>query len=100
MAKQGGRPPECLYVETIDNLSSTNMLVSYPKSLDDVQPLIVSLRSGQSVIFDLQGVARPLAQRMLDFVAGATFALGGSMQRIQNALFVATQQGVGIRIKR
>ena len=90
-----------LYVESVDNQdASTHMIVSYPKTFDDVQVLISNLRDGQSVIFNLEGVSSSMAQRMLDFMAGAAFALGGSMQRIQSAMFLVTHKGVGIAVRK
>ncbi len=99
MAKMVREAP--LYVESVDNQdASTHMIVSYPKSFDDIQILISNLREGQSVIFNLEGVSKESAQRMLDFMSGAAFALGGSMQRIQNAMFLVTHKGVGITVKK
>lgn len=90
-----------LYVESVDNQdASSHMIVSYPKSFDDIQILISNLRDGQSVIFNLEGVDGVSAQRMLDFMSGAAFALGGSMQRIQNAMFLVTHKGVGISVRK
>ena len=90
-----------LYVESVDNQdASSHMIVSYPKSFDDIQILISNLRDGQSVIFNLDGVDSVSAQRMLDFMSGAAFALGGSMQRIQNAMFLVTHKGVGISVRK
>lgn len=85
-----------LSVESVDNGSDSNMIVSSPKSFGDIQSLIVSLREGQSVIFKLDGVDNATAQRMLDFMAGAAFALGGSMKRIEKSMFLVTRAGMGI----
>jgi len=75
------------------------MIVMKPKSFEDIQALITNLASGQSVIFNLEDVSKDTAQRMLDFMAGAAFALGGSMQRIENTMFLVTAKGVGIQVK-
>ena len=89
-----------LYVESVDNTSANSkMIVMHPKSFDDIQALIANLREGQSVIFNLDEVNKESAQRMLDFMSGAAFALGGSMQRIENTMFLVTAKGVGIQIK-
>ena len=89
-----------LYVESIDSTGAAGkMVVTSPKNFDDIQALISNLASGQSVIFKLDAVGKETAQRMLDFMAGAAFALGGSMQRIENNMFLVTAKGVGIQIK-
>ena len=89
-----------LYVESVENTTANSkMIVMHPKSFDDIQALIVNLREGQSVIFNLDEVNKESAQRMLDFMSGAAFALGGSMQRIESTMFLVTAKGVGIQIK-
>ena len=81
---------------SVDNGAGANMIVSTPKSFGDIQSLIASLREGQSVIFKLDGVSVETAQRMVDFMAGAAFALGGSMQRIEKNMYLVTRAGMGI----
>ena len=84
-----------IYIEG-DKQANNNMLVLSPKNFDDIQALIRSLRDGQSIIFKLEGVDKEVAQRMLDFVSGAAFALGGSMKRIEKTMFLVTRAGMGI----
>lgn len=89
-----------LYVESVEtNNAASKMIVMKPKNFDDIQALITNLASGQSVIFNLDEASKDTAQRMLDFMAGAAFALGGSMQRIENSMFLVTAKGVGIQVK-
>ena len=84
-----------IYIEG-DKDASKGMIVSTPKSFDDIQTLIRSLRDGQNVIFKLDNVDKDVAQRMLDFMSGATFALGGALKRIEKSMFLATHSGVGV----
>ena len=83
-----------IYIE--GDKEAKGMIVSTPKNFDDIQVLIRSLREGQSVIFKLDAVDKDTAQRMLDFLSGATFALGGSLKRIEKSMFLATHSGVGV----
>lgn len=76
-----------------------NMIVMSPRNFDDIQTLITNLAGGQSVICKLDGVSNADAQRMLDFMSGAAFALGGSMQRIETNMYLVTTKGVGITVK-
>ena len=84
-----------IYIEG-DKDAQKGMLVSTPHNFDDIQTLIRSLREGKSVIFKLDNIDKDTAQRMLDFMSGATFALGGSLKRIEKSMFLATNSGVGI----
>ena len=76
------------------------VVVSYPKTFEDIQKLILNLRNGQSVIFKLTGITNSMAQRMIDFMSGAAYAVGGSMRAIEENLFLVTHQGVGITVNK
>lgn len=70
--------------------------VATPKSFADVEQLIKNLRVSQGVIVDLRDAPQGEGQRYLDYLSGATFALAGSVERIQNKMFLLTPKGVKI----
>ena len=67
-----------------------------PKSFSDVQTIIERLAGKEAVIVNLESVEIESAQRILDFLSGASYALGGSMRRIKAYTFLITPQGMGI----
>lgn len=75
---------------------ASNMLVFAPGSFDDVETIIDHLRNGESVILNLRDIKEQTAQRILDFIAGAIYALAGCIYPIENALFALTPNGVNI----
>ena len=79
--------------------SATNMLIFAPNSYDDVQTIIDHLKAGESIILNLRDVKRESAQRILDFISGAIYALSGSIYPIENGLFALTPDGVNIMTK-
>jgi cell division inhibitor SepF len=81
-----------------NKLINSNVVVSSPGSFKDVQSLIDNLRRREPVIFNLEGVSKDSAQRILDFMSGAAYALGGSMKRIKEYLFLVTPEGVSITV--
>lgn len=85
--------------QPIINVSgASDILVSYPKSYQEVKQLIDSLRAKQAVIIDIIKLEPDDAQRVLDFMSGANYALCGSMQRLNTTMFVFTPGGVSIKI--
>lgn len=76
--------------------SMQNVVLFSPKSYSDVQTLIDHLRKREPAIVDFAGVADDSGQRILDFLSGAIYALGGSMQRISEAIFLLTPSGITI----
>ena len=86
-----------MYVDNGEITSNgERMIITSPKSFGDIQSLIANLREGQSIIIKLDCVDAATAQRMLDFMSGAAFALGGSLKRIEKSMFLVTRSGMGI----
>lgn len=74
-----------------------NVIITYPKTFTDVQSIIDSLRSRQAIIVDLTKINDSTSQRILDYLSGAIYALGGSQQRIADNMFLFTPDGVSIQ---
>ena len=75
-----------------------NVTITTPKSYKDVQGMIDNLKRNESIIVNLEGIESDSAQRILDFLSGAAYALGGSMRRVKemHSTFLVTPQGTGI----
>ena len=75
-----------------------NVVVYDPKTPEDVQRLIDYLKRREPAIINLDRTPPDVAQRILDFVAGATYALSGSIHRIANNIFLLSPEGVEITV--
>lgn len=78
---------------------SFKVLLVEPRSFEEVQTIADQLRSRRPVILNLEHIEKDnkdVAQRILNFLSGATYALGGSSQRISNAIFFFAPQGVDV----
>ena len=76
--------------------SSMEVCVIKPASVDDSREISETLLAGRTVILNLEGMDVDVAQRIIDFVSGATFALGGNLQRVSNYIFLLTPANVDI----
>lgn len=76
----------------------TNMEVCVikPTTVDDAREITETLLSGSTVILNLEGLDLEVAQRIIDFTSGATFAINGNLQKISNYIFLVTPTNVGI----
>lgn len=77
---------------------ATNMEVCVikPSSVDDAREITETLLSGRTVILNLEGLDLEIAQRIIDFTSGATFAIDGNLQKISSFIFLLTPTNVGI----
>lgn len=78
--------------------SSTSMEVCVikPTSVDDAREITETLLAGRTVILNLEGLDLEIAQRIIDFTSGATFAISGNLQKISNYIFLVTPTNVEI----
>ena len=73
------------------------MVVIEPKSLDECRKLVDNLRARKPVIINLERVETDLARKMFDFLGGATYALSGTVQRINQNIYIFAPQNVNIK---
>lgn len=68
--------------------ASNEVVVLEPRCFDDSLDVVNNLKERKSVILNLQSLDDQESQRVIDFVSGATFAFGGSQQRVGNGVFI------------
>lgn len=83
--------------EEFDPGNMGNVIITEPRTYDDVRVIIDGLRKRQAIIIDLSKVSDKDSQRILDFLSGAIYALGGAQQRINDHMFLFTPEGVMIQ---
>ena len=67
-----------------------------PSAVDEAREITETLLSGRTVILNLEGLDLEVAQRIIDFTSGATFAINGNLQKISNFIFLVTPTNVDI----
>ena len=67
-----------------------------PTSVDDSREITETLLAGRTVILNLEGMDLEIAQRIIDFISGAAFAISGNLQKISNYIFLVTPTNVDI----
>ena len=67
-----------------------------PNSIEDELEITETLLNGRTVVINMEGLSVDIAQRIIDFTSGSTFAMHGNLQKISNYIFLATPNGVDI----
>lgn len=78
------------------NQASTKVHVVEPAGFNEAQEVGDRLKVTQPVILNLQGLDRDLQRRLIDFSSGLTYALGGSMSRVHDEVFLLTPANVEV----
>ena len=83
--------------DSMNQSGQFKMVVIEPKSLDECRKLVDNLRARKPVIINLERVETDLARKMFDFLGGATYALSGTVQRINQNIYIFAPKNVDIK---
>lgn len=75
---------------------SIKMVLFQPLSYEDSQAIVDNLRANKPVIVNMVDLERECAQRVLDFMAGAVYALNGTIRRVSYGIFVIVPSSIVI----
>lgn len=67
-----------------------------PTSVEDAREITETLLSNRTVVLNVEGLDIEIAQRIIDFTAGSSFAISGNLQKISNYIFIITPASVDI----
>ncbi len=84
------RPPIVRSVPT----TAARVHVVEPLNFNDAQEIGDRVKENQAVILNLQGASRELQRRIIDFSSGLAYAVGGSMSRVADSVFLLTPMNV------
>jgi cell division inhibitor SepF len=80
----------------ITPMQSAKVHVVAPTKFSDAQEIGDRFKDGQPTIVNLQSADRELSRRMIDFCSGVTYALGGSMEKVADQVFLLTPTNVEV----
>ncbi len=79
-----------------DQTGNMRVMVMEPLTFEEVMGIADHLKRHRPVVLNLEDTAKEVAQRILDFLLGATYALDGGMHRISAGVFLFTPPNVQI----
>ncbi|NMA54749.1 MAG: cell division protein SepF [Firmicutes bacterium] len=72
------------------------VVVNQPKNFDEARNITDHLKARRTVVVNLEGAEEHVAQRIVDFVSGAVYALNGTMERVGSGIFLFAPSNVAI----
>lgn len=85
-------------VRPLPGVSPTKVHAVTPSSFADAQEIGERFRAAQPVIVNLGEVDRDVKRRLIDFAAGLTFGLNGSMDRVSDVVYMLTPRDTPLPI--
>lgn len=77
-------------LQPVPSGSQAEVFVIDPKRFEDATRIADKFRENTPVVMNMQSIPPDVGRRIMDFVSGMTYALGGSMQRVGGAVFLIT----------
>lgn len=69
---------------------NTKLIISEPRNYDDAMEIGNHLKARRAVVINLQRLENESARRIMDFLSGVIYALGGDMQKVGVDIFLCT----------
>lgn len=67
-----------------------------PSTFEDSQEICDMLLSGRAVVVNLEGFDPDVAQRIMDFISGAVYAVSGKLHQISRYIFIFSPDNIDI----
>ncbi|MFD2704880.1 cell division protein SepF [Salibacterium lacus] len=75
---------------------SSKVILMEPREYDEAQEIADHVKNRKSVIINLQRVDSQQARRIVDFLSGTVYAVGGEIQKIGPSNFLCTPDNVDV----
>ncbi|WP_256760260.1 cell division protein SepF [Cohnella sp. WQ 127256] len=83
-------------VVSIHSQKNARVVLTEPRSYDEAQEIADQLKTRKSVVVNLQRVRRDQAIRIVDFLSGTVYALGGHISKVGPDIFLCTPDSVEV----
>ncbi len=78
------------------NGRGVEVCVIKPQDFVEAQTAADLLKDGRTVVINFEGAELTVAQRSIDFIGGATYALNGSLQAVSSNIFIAAPDSIEV----
>lgn len=74
----------------------SEVYVIKPQEISESQTVTDFLKNGKTIVINMEGLELAPAQRIIDFIGGACYALNGSLQAISANIFIAAPESIEV----
>lgn len=82
--------------KTSPTSGSGKMILLEPRAFSESQQIADHLKKGNTVVVNMKRVTPDQAKRIVDFLSGTVYALGGDLQKIGGGIFLCTPKDVDV----
>ena len=82
-----------------NGVSGSKMMLLEPRAYSESQQIADYLKSRNAVVVNLKRVTPDQAKRIIDFLSGTIYAIGGDLQKLGGGIFLCTPNNVNVEGK-
>ena len=75
------------------------MILVEPRAYSESQQIADYLKTRNTVVVNLKRVTSDQAKRLIDFLTGTIYAIGGDLQKLGNGIYLCTPNNVNVQGK-
>lgn len=79
--------------------TGSKMILLEPRAYSESQQIADHLKKRNSVVVNLKRVTSDQAKRIIDFLTGTIYAIGGDLQKIGQGIYLCTPRNVNVQGK-
>ena len=79
-----------------NGLAGSKMMLLEPRAYSESQQIADYLKNRSSVVVNLKRVTPDQAKRIVDFLYGTIYAIGGDLQKLGGGIFLCTPNNVNV----
>ncbi|WP_026674359.1 cell division protein SepF [Alkalihalobacterium bogoriense] len=94
---EGRRRSKGQNVVSLQSIQQTAKVILHePRTYDEAQDIADHLKNRKAVIINLQRISHEQAKRIVDFLSGTVYAIGGDIQKLGANIFLCTPDNVDV----
>lgn len=82
-----------------NGIAGSKMMLLEPRAYSESQQIADYLKGRNSVVVNLKRVTPDQAKRIVDFLSGTLYAIGGDLQKLGGGIFLCTPNNVNVEGK-
>lgn len=79
--------------------SGNNMILVEPRAYSESQQIADHLKNRNAVVVNFKRVTSDQSKRILDFLTGTLYAIGGGMEKLGNGIYLCTPRNIAVQGK-
>jgi cell division inhibitor SepF len=84
---------------SIEGGEGSKLILLEPRAYSESQQIADHLKNRHTVVVNMKRVTKDQAKRIVDFLSGTVYAIGGDLQKIGGGIFLCTPKNMNVQGK-